>query len=231
MKQAMDATMKLSCFVVFILLGATVFSLTFQAVDGSVWVEHLLTGLPGGQVGFLIVVNLMVFLLAFVERLLQGLGGVVRLFLVPFLAFGLVLVGRVGLVLVLLFGGRFEVRRRARRFWKPWKRSGCRRPTWPSAPAKPSRPSTRSCKARRLSHQRPLCSSSACSASRRGSGITESSGIVSSWPKRGNANDCRHTSAGSSRRLLSPCVSWAGFVARPARSVPAQRGAGHARAV
>ncbi|MCM2288901.1 MAG: TRAP transporter large permease subunit [Sulfuritalea sp.] len=65
MKQAMDATMKLSCFVVFILLGATVFSLTFQAVDGSIWVEHLLTGLPGGQIGFLIVVNILVFLLAF----------------------------------------------------------------------------------------------------------------------------------------------------------------------
>ena len=65
MKQAMDATMKLSCFVVFILLGATVFSLTFQAVDGSVWVEHLLTGLPGGQIGFLIVVNVLVFFLAF----------------------------------------------------------------------------------------------------------------------------------------------------------------------
>jgi TRAP-type mannitol/chloroaromatic compound transport system permease large subunit len=65
MKQAMEATLKLSCFVVFILLGATVFSLTFQAVDGSVWVEHLLTGLPGGQLGFLIVVNLLVFFLAF----------------------------------------------------------------------------------------------------------------------------------------------------------------------
>ena len=64
-KQPMDATMKLSCFVVFILLGATVFSLTFQAVDGSVWVEHLLTGLPGGQIGFLIVVNVLVFFLAF----------------------------------------------------------------------------------------------------------------------------------------------------------------------
>ncbi|MCM2288068.1 MAG: TRAP transporter large permease subunit, partial [Sulfuritalea sp.] len=48
-----------------ILLGATVFSLTFQAVDGSIWVEHLLTGLPGGQIGFLIVVNILVFLLAF----------------------------------------------------------------------------------------------------------------------------------------------------------------------
>jgi len=65
MRQAMDSTMKLSCFVVFILLGSTVFSLTFQGVDGPLWVEHLLGGLPGGQVGFLIVVNLLVFVLAF----------------------------------------------------------------------------------------------------------------------------------------------------------------------
>ncbi len=65
MKQAMEATMKLSSFVLFILLGATVFSLTFQGVDGPRWVEHLLTSLPGGQIGFLIVVNLLVFVLAF----------------------------------------------------------------------------------------------------------------------------------------------------------------------
>ena len=65
MRQAMDSTMKLSCFVLFILIGATVFSLAFQAVDGPIWVEHLLSGLPGGQLGFLIVVNIMVFLLAF----------------------------------------------------------------------------------------------------------------------------------------------------------------------
>ncbi|MFZ5543710.1 MAG: TRAP transporter large permease [Pseudomonadota bacterium] len=65
MKQAMDSTMKLSCFVVFILLGSTVFSLAFQGVDGPKWVEHLLTSLPGGQVGFLIVVNILIFVLAF----------------------------------------------------------------------------------------------------------------------------------------------------------------------
>ncbi len=64
-RQAMDSTMKLSCFVISILLGATVFSLAFQGVDGSKWVEHLLTGLPGGQLGFLIVVNILVFVLAF----------------------------------------------------------------------------------------------------------------------------------------------------------------------
>jgi GntP family gluconate:H+ symporter len=65
LRQAMDSTMKLSCFVVFILLGSTVFSLSFQGVDGPKWVEHLLTGLPGGQLGFLIVVNILVFFLAF----------------------------------------------------------------------------------------------------------------------------------------------------------------------
>ena len=64
-RQAMDSTMKLSSFVLFILIGATVFSLAFQGIDGPKWVEHLLTGLPGGQLGFLIVVNILVFVLAF----------------------------------------------------------------------------------------------------------------------------------------------------------------------
>jgi TRAP-type mannitol/chloroaromatic compound transport system permease large subunit len=65
LKQALNTTTKLSCFVLFILIGATMFSLTFQGVDGHKWVEHLLTGLPGGQLGFLILVNVLVFLLAF----------------------------------------------------------------------------------------------------------------------------------------------------------------------
>jgi tripartite ATP-independent transporter DctM subunit len=65
LKQAMDSTTRLTSFVIFILIGSTVFSLVFRGMDGDTWVEHLLTGLPGGQLGFLIVVNLMVFLLAF----------------------------------------------------------------------------------------------------------------------------------------------------------------------
>jgi TRAP-type mannitol/chloroaromatic compound transport system permease large subunit len=65
LKQAMDTTAKLSTFVVFILIGARVFSLTFYGVSGHVWVEHLLSGLPGGQLGFLIVVNIVIFVLAF----------------------------------------------------------------------------------------------------------------------------------------------------------------------
>ncbi|TAJ34528.1 MULTISPECIES: TRAP transporter large permease subunit [unclassified Bosea (in: a-proteobacteria)] len=65
LKQAVESTAKLSAFVLFILVGARVFSLTFYGVNGHVWVEHLLVGLPGGSTGFLIVVNIMVFLLAF----------------------------------------------------------------------------------------------------------------------------------------------------------------------
>jgi len=63
--EAMHGTMRLTAMVVFILIGSRVFSLVFQGVDGAKWVEHLLSDLPGGQVGFLIVVNVFVFFLAF----------------------------------------------------------------------------------------------------------------------------------------------------------------------
>ena len=65
LRQAMDSTARLSSFVIFILIGSSVFTLTFRGVNGDLWVESLLTGLPGGQLGFLIVVNAMVFVLAF----------------------------------------------------------------------------------------------------------------------------------------------------------------------
>ena len=64
-RQAAESTAKLSAFVVFILIGARVFSLTFYGVSGHVWVEHLLISLPGGPIGFLIFVNALVFVLAF----------------------------------------------------------------------------------------------------------------------------------------------------------------------
>jgi TRAP-type mannitol/chloroaromatic compound transport system permease large subunit len=65
LKQAMASTTRLSCFVIFILIGSTVFALVFRGVSGDLWVEHLLSSLPGGSTGFLIVVNVMFFLLAF----------------------------------------------------------------------------------------------------------------------------------------------------------------------
>src|SRR4029453_10402356 len=64
-RQAAEVTAKLSAFVVFILIGARVFSLTFYGVDGHKWVEELLVSLPGGVVGFLIFVNVFIFFLAF----------------------------------------------------------------------------------------------------------------------------------------------------------------------
>ncbi len=64
-RQAVESTAKLSAFVIFILLGARVFSLTFYGVSGHIWVESLLTSLPGGQFGFLVFVNAFVFVLAF----------------------------------------------------------------------------------------------------------------------------------------------------------------------
>jgi len=63
--QATQNTMRITAMVIFILIGATVFSLVFQGVDGSIWIEHLLAKLPGGQTGFLIFSQVFIFLLAF----------------------------------------------------------------------------------------------------------------------------------------------------------------------
>ena len=65
LKQAVESTATMTSFVIFILVGSTVFSLVFRGVNGDIWVENLLTGLPGGALGFLIVVNVMIFFLAF----------------------------------------------------------------------------------------------------------------------------------------------------------------------
>jgi tripartite ATP-independent transporter DctM subunit len=65
LREAMDMTLKLTTMVMFILVGSTVFSLTFRGVDGDLWVEGLLSNLPGGVIGFLIFVNVFIFFLAF----------------------------------------------------------------------------------------------------------------------------------------------------------------------
>jgi tripartite ATP-independent transporter DctM subunit len=63
--QASDGTMRITAMVIFILVGATVFSLVFQGVNGGRWIEHLLEGIPGGRLGFLIFVNVFIFFIAF----------------------------------------------------------------------------------------------------------------------------------------------------------------------
>lgn len=79
--QSLDRTVKLSTFVMFILIGSTVFALVFRAVDGDLWVEHMLAGLPGGEFGFLVMVMLLVFVLGFVLDFFE-----IAFILVPLLA-------------------------------------------------------------------------------------------------------------------------------------------------
>ena len=63
LKQALDQTVQLACFVMLIVIGATVFSFVFIAVDGIEWVKGLFAQLPGGKIGFLLAVNLFIFVL------------------------------------------------------------------------------------------------------------------------------------------------------------------------
>ena len=81
LKQALLSTMRLTAMVVFILIGSRVFSLVFQGVDGGIWIEHLLSGLPGGQLGFLIAVNIFIFFLAFFLDFFE-----IAFIIIPFLA-------------------------------------------------------------------------------------------------------------------------------------------------
>jgi tripartite ATP-independent transporter DctM subunit len=63
--QGMSTTMRITAMVIYILIGARVFSLVFQGVGGKVWIEDLLISLPGGQLGFLLFVNAFIFVIAF----------------------------------------------------------------------------------------------------------------------------------------------------------------------
>ena len=90
--QALASTTRLSAFVMFILIGARVFSLAFYGVNGHIWVEHLLIGLPGGQIGFLIFVSVLVFLLAFFLDFFELAFIIVPLLVAPANALGIDLI-------------------------------------------------------------------------------------------------------------------------------------------
>lgn len=91
-RQALASTTRLSAFVVFILIGARVFSLSFYGVNGHVWVEHLLVAVPGGQTGFLIFVSVLVFLLAFFLDFFELAFIIVPLLVAPAEALGIDLI-------------------------------------------------------------------------------------------------------------------------------------------
>ncbi len=91
-RSALEATTRLSAFVMFILIGARMFSLAFYGVNGQVWVEHLLVGVPGGQTGFLIFVSILVFLLAFFLDFFELAFIIVPLLIAPAEALGIDLI-------------------------------------------------------------------------------------------------------------------------------------------
>lgn len=92
MTQAVAATTRLSAFVMFILIGARVFSLTFYGVNGHVWVEELLTSVPGGEIGFLIVINVVLFILGCFLDFFEIAFIIVPLLIAPAEAFGIDLI-------------------------------------------------------------------------------------------------------------------------------------------
>jgi TRAP-type mannitol/chloroaromatic compound transport system permease large subunit len=91
-RQALTSTTRLSAFVMFILIGARVFSLTFYGVEGHKWVEHLLVSVPGGQTGFLIFVSILVFFLAFFLDFFELAFIIVPLLIAPANALGIDLI-------------------------------------------------------------------------------------------------------------------------------------------
>ena len=64
-KSALDSTAKLSTFVMFILVGSSIFALSFRAINGDLWIEHLFSFIPGGEMGFVLFVSIIVFILGF----------------------------------------------------------------------------------------------------------------------------------------------------------------------
>jgi tripartite ATP-independent transporter DctM subunit len=65
LRQACDATLRITSMVIFILLGSTAFSLVFRGLEGDQFMFDILANLPGGQIGFLAVSMVTVFILGF----------------------------------------------------------------------------------------------------------------------------------------------------------------------
>ncbi len=65
LQAAMKETTRLTIMVVFLLIGSTLFTLVFRGLEGDLWISRILSNLPGGSLGFLLVVNIVVFVLGF----------------------------------------------------------------------------------------------------------------------------------------------------------------------
>ena len=65
MRETCQGTLRLTSMVMMLLMGSAAFSLVFRGLNGDIWVEDMLTSLPGGVIGFLILTNLIIFVLGF----------------------------------------------------------------------------------------------------------------------------------------------------------------------
>ncbi|SIQ45254.1 TRAP transporter, DctM subunit [Paracoccus thiocyanatus] len=106
LRQALENTARLSAFVMFIIMGARVFSLTFYGVNGHLWIEHLLVSLPGGEMGFVFFVSVLVFFLAFFLDYFELAFIIVPLLVMPAKAIGIDLVW-FGVILALVMQTSF----------------------------------------------------------------------------------------------------------------------------
>ncbi len=89
LEAAMEETSRLTIMVVFLLIGSTAFALVFRGLNGDLWIADLLSGLPGGWLGFLLAVNLIVFLLGFFIDFFEIAFIIVPLLLLPARQLGL----------------------------------------------------------------------------------------------------------------------------------------------
>jgi len=71
LKAAMQLTTRLTSMVFLILIGATAFGLVFRGMGGDRLVLEVMTNLPGGAWGFLVISMLLIFLLGFFLDFLQ----------------------------------------------------------------------------------------------------------------------------------------------------------------
>ncbi len=92
LKAAMEETSRLTIMVIFLLIGSTAFALVFRGLDGDIWIHDALTSVPGGALGFLLLVNFIVFILGFFIDFFEIAFIIVPLIVAPAQALGVDLV-------------------------------------------------------------------------------------------------------------------------------------------
>lgn len=65
LQQAMHSAGVLCSGLIFLLFGASFFTLVFRGIDGQLWIESLFQHIPAGTLGFLVFINVAIFFIAF----------------------------------------------------------------------------------------------------------------------------------------------------------------------